>query len=96
VIDLPAERVRAGRCVDGCNQVLYTVEGNEKVRCRPCLKSYDVETLRAEEIARVRSYTGTAAEVLRVLEHAGVRIKLKRLTSWADRGQVTYATDGAK
>lgn len=95
-IDLPAERVRAGRCWD-CNQVLYATVGNEKVRCRPCLRSYDVAALQSQEIALVRAYTGTAAEVLRVLEHAGVRIKLKRLTSWADRGQVIYSTvDGIK
>jgi hypothetical protein len=95
-IDLPAERVRAGRCHD-CNNVLYAVVGNEKVRCRPCLRSYDVETLRAEEINRVRAYRGTATEVLRVLEHAGIKIKLKKITSWAEHNQVTYSlVDGVK
>lgn len=95
-IDLPPERVRAGRC-SACNQVLYTVEGNEKVRCRPCLLSYDVEELRAAEIAKVRAYSGTATEVLRVLEHAGIKIKLKKITSWAEHNQVTYSlVDGVK
>ena len=95
-IDLPPERVRAGRCTE-CTQVLYTVAGHEKVRCRPCGISYDVWELQTLELSRVRNYHGTATEVLRVFEHAGIKIKLKRLTSWADRGQVKYTTeDGVK
>lgn len=95
-IDLPPERVRAGKCTE-CNDVLYTVEGHEKVRCRPCNVSYDVETLRADEIDKVRSYTGTATEVLRVLNHAGYKVKLKQITSWAEWGQVQFTEiDGVK
>jgi hypothetical protein len=88
-IDLPPERVRAGRC-SGCNEVLYTVEGHEKVRCRPCLISYDVAALQSQEIEQVRSYRGSAAEVLRVLRHAEIKIRLTRLTKWADRDQVRW------
>lgn len=95
-IDLPPERVRAGKC-DECGSVLYTVEGHEKVRCRPCNVSYDVATQQAVELAQVRGYTGTASEVMRVLNRAEVKVKLKQITSWAEWGQVTFTeVDGVK
>lgn len=93
-IDSPPERVRAGRCPE-CHEVLYAGAGNEKVRCRPCGKSYDVAALQDEEIGRVRDYTNTAAVVLRVLAAAGIKIRLTRLTKWADRGQIEYETTDA-
>jgi hypothetical protein len=91
-IDLPPERVRAGKCTV-CHEVLYTVDGHEKVRCRPCGVSHDVEILQAAELDQVRAYTGTAAEVLRVLHRAEIKIRLTRLTKWADRNQVPFTTD---
>jgi hypothetical protein len=94
-IDLPPERVRAGRC--SCNAVLYTIEGRETVQCKPCGLRYNVQEMRDAEIAKVRGYTGTATEVLRVLAHAGIKMKLKKLTSWAEHKQVTYTViDGTK
>lgn len=95
-IDLPPERIRAGKCAE-CHAVLYTVEGHEKVRCRTCNVSYDVVTLQAAELDQVRGYTGTATEVLRVLHRAEVKIRLKQITSWAEWGQVQFTTvDGVK
>lgn len=88
-IDTPPERVRAGRCAE-CHAVLYAGAGHEKVRCRACNLSYDVAALQDEEIGRVREYTNTAAVVLRVLAAAGIKIKLTRLTNWADRGQIEF------
>lgn len=91
-IDLPPERIRAGKCAE-CSSVLYTVEGHEKVRCRPCNISYSVWELQTLELLQVRNYRGTATEVLRVLAHAEVKIRLTRLTKWADRAQVPFTTD---
>lgn len=92
-IDLPPERVRAGRC--SCNAVLYTVAGRETVQCKPCGLRYNVADMQAAEIGRVRGYTDTAAVVIRVLAAAGIKIKLTRLTNWADRGQLEYETTDA-
>ncbi len=91
-IDLPPERVRAGKCTE-CESVLYTVEGHEKVRCRPCGITYQVWELQTLELLQVRNYQGTAAEVLRVLHRAEIKIRLTRLTKWADRKQVRFTTD---
>lgn len=94
-IDLPPERVRAGRC--SCGEVLYAVVGRETVQCKPCGLRWDVAEMQDAEIAKVRGYSGTAAEVLRVLAFAGVKMKLKKLTSWAEHNQVTYTTvEGVK
>lgn len=90
-IDTPPERVRAGRCYE-CNEVLYAGAGNEMVRCRPCGISYTVTNLQDEEIGRVRDYRAGAAMIVKVFAHAGIKLKLKTLASWADRGQVTFAT----
>lgn len=92
-IDLPPERVRAGRC--SCNAVLYTVAGRETVQCKPCGLRYNVADMQAAEIGKVRDYTDTAAVVLRVLAAAGIKIRLTRLTNWADRGQIDYETTDA-
>jgi len=91
-IDLPPERVRAGRC--SCNEVLYAVVGRETVQCKPCGLRYNVRDMQDAEIAKVRGYSGPAAEVLRVLAFAGVKLKLKKLTSWAEHNQVTYSIVG--
>lgn len=89
VIDLPAERVRAGTCPD-CSQPLYVTAGNETVKCRPCDVSWDVAHLRGEMLAKVMDYSDTAQNIVRVLNASYVPLKLKRLTSWADRRQVTF------
>lgn len=93
-IDLPPERVRAGRCTD-CNQVLYTVAGHEKVRCKPCGISYDVWELQTVELSRLRNHQGTATEIVKVFEHAGIKIRVIRINKWADRHQVP-TTPGEK
>lgn len=90
-IDLPPERVRAGRC--SCNEVLYTVAGRETVQCKPCGLRYNVADMQAAEIAKVRDYQDTAMTVIRVLGLAGIKIKRKRLENWADRGQLTTTED---
>jgi hypothetical protein len=91
-IDLPPERVRAGKCGE-CGDVLYTVEGHEKVRCRPCGITYQVWELQTAELLQVRNYSGTATEVLRVLRRAEIKIRVTRLNKWADRGQVRFTPD---
>ena len=91
-IDLPPERVRAGTC-PGCSVTLYTVEGRPSVTCKQCDTSHDVQDLQQAELNKIRSYAGTASEVLRALHRAEVKIRLTRLTKWADRGQITYTTD---
>jgi hypothetical protein len=91
-IDLPPERIRAGKCVI-CLGTLYTVAGHEKVRCKPCNVSYVVADLQEAEREKIMDFTANAATVLRALEMAGTKIKLKTLTSWADRGQVAFTTD---
>jgi hypothetical protein len=90
-IDLPPERVRAGRC--SCNAVLYTVAGRETVQCKPCGLRYNVADMQAAEIGRVRDYQDTAMTVIRVLGLAGIKIKRKRLENWAARGQLTTTED---
>lgn len=91
-IDLQPERIRAGMCPN-CMGTLYTVAGHEKVRCRPCNVSYFVADLQAAERDKIMDFTANAATVLRALEMAGTKIKLKTLTSWADRGQVVFTAD---
>lgn len=88
-IDLPPERIRAGKCTE-CHAVLYTVEGHEKVRCRPCNITYPVWELQTLELSHVMNYVAGAAMIIKVLERAEIKLKFKTLTSWADRGQVTY------
>lgn len=90
-IDLPPERVRAGRC--SCGEVLYTVTGRETVQCKPCGLRYNVRDMQDAEIARVRDYQDTAMTVIRVLAIAGIKIKRQRLEQWAARGQLTTTTD---
>lgn len=90
-IDLPPERVRAGRC--SCNAVLYTVAGRETVQCKPCGLRYNVADMQDAEIAKVRDYQDTAMTVIRVLGIAGIKIKRKRLENWAARGQLTTTED---
>jgi hypothetical protein len=91
-IDIAPERVRAGKC-DGCDTVLYTVEGRETVKCKPCDLSHDVQELQAAELEKIRGYAGTAAQVVRALNHAEVKLKLRKLTYWADRGVVPTVED---
>lgn len=86
-IDTPPERVRAGECAK-CLQTLYTVEGHEMVRCRTCSISYNVGELQDATLAKLMSYTSTATNIIRVLSAHGTKIRLTRLTKWADRGQV--------
>lgn len=90
-IDLPPERVRAGRC--SCNAVLYTVTGRETVQCKPCGLRYNVADMQAAEIGKVRDYQDTAMTVIRVLGIAGIKIKRQRLEQWAARGQLTTTED---
>ena len=90
-IDLPPERVRAGKCE--CGAVLYTVEGRQTVKCKPCNLTHDVQELQANELEKIRGYAGTAAQVVRALNHAEVKLKLTRLTMWADRDKISYTTD---
>ena len=90
-IDLPPERVRAGRCA--CGTVLYTVAGRETVQCKPCGHRYNVRDMQDAEIAKVRDYQDTAMTVIRVLAIAGIKIKRQRLEQWAARGQLTTTTD---
>lgn len=91
-IDLPPERVRAGNC-PGCGATLYTVEGHEKVKCRPCNISYRVVDLQDATLERLRSYSDTAANVIRVLNAARVPLKMRKLTYWADAGLVPTLED---
>jgi hypothetical protein len=90
-IDLPPERVRAGRC--SCGAVLYTVTGRETVQCKPCGLRWDVGDMQDAELERVKNYAGTATEVLRVMARAEIKIRLTRLTKWADREKVAFTTD---
>lgn len=90
-IDLPPERIRAGTC-PGCSATLYVYEGHETAKCKPCDTSHPVEDLQQAELDKIRGYTGTAAEVLRALHRAEVKIRMTRLTKWADRGQIIYTT----
>jgi hypothetical protein len=91
-IDIAPERVRAGKC-DGCSATLYTVEGRETVTCKPCATTYDVWELQYAELEKIRGYAGTAAQVLRALNHAEVKLKMRKLTYWADRGVVPTIQD---
>lgn len=96
LIDRPPERIRAGVC--DCGETIYTFAGNNNhAECRKCGSMHDVWSLQQAEIDKVQAYTGTAAEVLRVLAHADIKIRLTRLTKWADRGHVNFTTiDGAR
>jgi hypothetical protein len=89
-IDAPPERVRAGTC---CGITIYASEDRTTVTCKQCRTVHDVAEMQAAELNRIRSYAGTASEVLRALSHAEVKIRLTRLTKWADRGQISYTTD---
>lgn len=89
VIDLPAERVRVGTC-PGCHQALYTTADKETVKCRDCDTSHDVRELQADTLTKVLDYCDTAQNIVHVMTAAHKPIKLKRLTSWADRRQIPY------
>jgi hypothetical protein len=41
-------------------------------------------------LEKVKDYADTAQNIVRVLNASYVPLKLKRLTSWADRGQVAF------
>jgi hypothetical protein len=88
-IDLPPERIRAGKCPE-CHATLFTLEGHEKVKCRPCGISYNVWELQTLDLSHVMNYAGNAAMIIKVLDRANIKLKLKTLTSWADRGQVVW------
>lgn len=96
MIDLPPERIRAGVC--HCGETLYAYAGKEMVRCSVCHIPHYVEALQEAELAKVENYTGTAAEVLRVLHRAEIKIRLSRLTKWADRDKLTFTLneDGSR
>ena len=86
-IDTPPERVRAGTC---CGTTLYTVEGRENVTCKQCGTTHDITELRTSELEKIMGYEANAAMIIKALDYAGTKIKFKTLTSWADRGHVTY------
>ena len=86
-IDTPPERVRAGTC---CGSTLYTVEGREAVTCKQCGTVHDIAELQAAELEKIMAYEANAAMIIKALDYAGTKIKFKTLTSWADRGHVTF------
>lgn len=91
-IDLPPERVRAGKC-EGCSATLYAYEGHETVTCKPCAITYHVAELQDATLERLRNYEDTAANVIRALNGARVPLKMRKLTYWADQGLVTTTQD---
>lgn len=88
VIDLPAERVRAGECQ--CGQILYATAGKESVKCRDCETSHNVKDLQADTLSKVLDYADTAQRIVDVFNGAGHTLRLTRLTKWADRRQVAF------
>lgn len=90
-IDLPPEKVRAGKCT--CGLVLYTHEGRETVTCKPCGQTHNVTELQNTTLERLRNYEDTAANVIRALNGARIPLKMRKLTYWADHGQVPTTTD---
>jgi hypothetical protein len=90
-IDLPPERIRAGKCT--CGQVLYTYEGRDTVTCKPCGTVHDIAELQNATLEKLRTYTDTAANVIRALNAAQVPLKMRKLTYWADHGHVTTIQD---
>ena len=90
-IDLPPERVRAGKCT--CGQVLYSYEGHDTVTCKPCGETHDVTALQNATLERLRSYEDTAANVIRALNGAKVQLKMRKLTYWADHDIIPTTTD---
>ena len=91
-IDLPPERVRAGTC-PGCGTVLYVSHDRQAAQCNPCGVSHDVAELQGATLEKLRSYTDTAANVVKALNAARVPLKLRKLTYWADRGEVPTFED---
>lgn len=91
-IDLPPERVRVGKCT--CGVTLYSSESATTVKCKPCDITHEVADLRQAELNKIMDFTSNATMIIKALDHAGTKLKFKTLTSWADRGQVTY-TDTA-
>jgi hypothetical protein len=91
-IDIAPERVRAGKC-DGCGAVLYVSQDKHTVHCKPCDTAHDVTALQDATLERLRTYTDTAANVVRALNAARVPLKLRKLTYWADRGVVQTVED---
>jgi hypothetical protein len=89
VIDLPAERVRAGEC-SGCGEILYATAGKGTVTCKPCDEKHDVRELQAGTLARVLDYADTAQRIVDVFNGSGHPLRLTRLTKWADRRQVVF------
>jgi hypothetical protein len=89
VIDLPPEKVRAGTCPH-CNLTLYVHAGKEAVVCEQCLTTYYVKDLQTATLERVLDYADTAQRIVDVFNGAGHKLRLTRLTKWADRRQVVF------
>lgn len=72
-----------------CGTPLRLYDGAKTIRCRECGREYDAGDQDQVVLLAVRSQLGTAAEIARVLNHAGVRVTAERLRKWASRRQLT-------